>query len=82
MQKKLEQDRFKRTYKIQEIMKEIFEAKYNCKAEESKLGRIIFGKGSNYFDNNWDIDEPLYIVKFLNNEQIEVSLMFLGFNDY
>ncbi len=82
MQEKLEQDRFKRTYKIQEIMKEIFEAKYNCKAEESKLGRIIFGKGSNYFDNNWDIDEPLYIVKFLNNEQIEVSLMFLGFNDY
>lgn len=82
MQEKFDKKRLERTYIIQEIMKEIFEAKNNCKTEESKLGRIIFGKGSNYFDNDWNPDEPLYVINNLDNENIKITLMFLGLNPY
>ena len=82
IQEKFDKKRLERTHIIQEIMKEIFEAKNNCKIEESKLGRIIFGKGSNYFDNDWNPDEPLYVINNLDNENIEIALMFLGLNPY
>ena len=71
----------KKRIESKELMKKLFEAKYKCKPEESNLGRIIFGKDNDLFDENWDPEEPLYDVLFYDTKHVRIVVQKFGFGD-
>lgn len=71
---KAHKNKVEKRKEMTDIMKKLFESKYNCKIEESKLGRIIFGEGNDLFDSNWDSSKPLYDVYYWDSEHVRIAV--------
>lgn len=61
-----------------EILMNLFESKYNCKVEDSNLGRIIFGNGNDLFDKDLNPNDPIYDIYY--NDPNSVKIFVQKFN--
>ena len=56
-----------------EIIVDIFEAKYGCKMSDSPFGRLLMGSYNYMSANEIDFDKPFYHLKFADTNSIGVS---------